>query len=345
MEQKEIRFIDSDYHELFRIKDGEYITVTTPNGVTERKCKYIDEYHTQIGYNTFHICEFAEIMERGGNTYRPKDAPSYTLEHISQEEFAFMFAPQNENENRGCICYIRGYFDNSLNEQFQSVAMIENKENYKTFHTDDFRRECDNIINYFRFQADTPILKSRICMHNAGYDTKAERFAGDKEVCGYRVTTENNVYYFKCDSRQGQYNLYCYCYNKLVLCKYRDLQFVKKNYADIDRDKFYKTDSGLMEVYYNPDSNEGGQFVELTIGLENIKEAAQLHKNPDDFFSHLEMVSKGVLYDVGTADFRDKAEWFVKSKADFEGCTEKTMKSLKKYAGIEKTKQHDEPER
>ena len=244
---KEIRFIDSDYNELFRIKDGEYITVTTPNGVTERRCKYIDEYHTQIGYNTFHICEFAELMERGGSTYRPKDTPSYSLEHISQEEFSFMFAPQNENENRGCICYIRGYFDSSIDERFQASAMIENKENYQKFHTDDFRRECDNIINYFRFQSDTPILKSRIRMHNAAYDTKAEHYAGDKEIFGFRVTTEQNVYYFRCDPRQGQYNLYCYCYDRQKLEKYKDLQFAKqetmqglKKYAGIEPQKSHK---------------------------------------------------------------------------------------------------------
>lgn len=39
----------------------------------------------------------------------------------------------------------------------------------------------------------------------------AERFADDKEICGYRVATEKNVYYLKCDPRQGQYNLYMYC--------------------------------------------------------------------------------------------------------------------------------------
>lgn len=72
MEQKEIRFIDSGYNELFRIPDGDRIKITFKDGsVTERKCTYIDDYHTQIGYNTFHICEFAEIMERNGNTYEP----------------------------------------------------------------------------------------------------------------------------------------------------------------------------------------------------------------------------------------------------------------------------------
>lgn len=229
MEQKEIRFIDSKHNELFRIKDGESITVTFADGsVSDRRCKYIDEYHTMIGYSTFHIFEFAKIMERIGGTYRPKDAPFYRLEKVEQSEFAYMFHAANETQDRGCICYIRGYFDNSIDERFQASAMIENKENYKKFHTDDFRRECDNIINYFRFQSDTPILKSRIRMHNAAYDTKAERYAADKEIFGYRVTTEQNVYYFRCDPRQGQYNFYCYCYNKKAFERYKNIQKSKK---------------------------------------------------------------------------------------------------------------------
>ena len=49
MEQKEIRFIDSRYNELFRIKDGESITVKFSDGsMSDRKCTYIDDYHTKI---------------------------------------------------------------------------------------------------------------------------------------------------------------------------------------------------------------------------------------------------------------------------------------------------------
>ena len=109
MEQKEIRFIDSRYNELFRIKDGESITVKFSDGsMSDRKCTYIDDYHTKIGYNVFHICEFAEFMERGKSTYRPKDTPGYTLEKSEKSEVEYTFAPsKNEELNRGCICYIR----------------------------------------------------------------------------------------------------------------------------------------------------------------------------------------------------------------------------------------------
>lgn len=74
MEEKEIRFIDPHYRELFRIKDGEKIIITTERGEKlERECHYIDEYHTQVGNYPFHICEFAECMQRNGNTYEPKE--------------------------------------------------------------------------------------------------------------------------------------------------------------------------------------------------------------------------------------------------------------------------------
>ncbi|MDD6915133.1 MAG: hypothetical protein PUJ07_02535, partial [Eubacteriales bacterium] len=158
MEQKEIRFIDSHYNELFRIKDGESITVKFSDGsMSDRKCTYIDDYHTKIGYDVFHICEFAELMERGKSTYRPKGMPEYDKQ-----------------------------------------TMI-------------------------------------------------------------------------------------------------DLNFVKQNYDAINKDKFYKTTNGVTEMYYNPDANAGGQFVELTISKDDILEAAKLYKKPQDFFSHIEGISKGTL--------------------------------------------------
>ena len=339
MEQKEIRFIDSRYNELFRIKDGENITITHSDGTKkDHKCTYIDPTHTQIGSHTFHICEFAERMERGGSIYRPKNTPSYILEQIDQSEFEYMFRPNDENQNRGCICYIRGYFDSSIDEQLQTTSMIESRENYKKLRTEKFSLECDNVINYFRFQSDTPILKSRIKMSNAAYDTQAQRLASDNEVSGYRLTTDENVYYFRCCPRRGDYNVYIYCYNKEMLNKHKDLQFVERNFERLNTDKFHIGTNSVTQTYYNPDADAGGQLVELTISYDDIKDAAAKYKNPKDFFSYLEAVSKGSLYDVGTETFRENAQAFIDGKADFEGCNRDTMKQLKKAAGIEPTK-------
>lgn len=72
--RKGIRFIDPHYKEMFRIPDGEKIVVTSAFGEkSERTCRYIDDYHTEIGSNLYHICEFAERMERSGAACQPKE--------------------------------------------------------------------------------------------------------------------------------------------------------------------------------------------------------------------------------------------------------------------------------
>jgi len=70
--QRMIRFIDSDYHVLFTIQDGDSIVITRFDG--EKlilPCSYIDDCHTRIGSSVCHICEFAEMQERNGNLYVP----------------------------------------------------------------------------------------------------------------------------------------------------------------------------------------------------------------------------------------------------------------------------------
>lgn len=86
--EKGIRFIDPNYRELFRIPDGGRIILTTAWGEkSEHACRYIDEYHTEVGNNLFHICEFAERMEKNGATYEPKppEMPQKTAKHKDYE--------------------------------------------------------------------------------------------------------------------------------------------------------------------------------------------------------------------------------------------------------------------
>lgn len=67
-----IRFVDPHYKELFRIPDGGKIVITEPGGEQrERTCRFVEEYHTEVGSSLYHICEFAEIMQRCGNSYGP----------------------------------------------------------------------------------------------------------------------------------------------------------------------------------------------------------------------------------------------------------------------------------
>lgn len=83
--EKGICFIKSDYTPLFTIADGGRIEVTDLNGEkTTHTCRYIDDYHLEVGRNLYHICEFAERMESVGNKVEPK-ADEKTLNKKSQD--------------------------------------------------------------------------------------------------------------------------------------------------------------------------------------------------------------------------------------------------------------------
>ena len=72
----EIRFITSNYKELFRIPDGGYITITHVGGEQlVRQCKYHGDCHVDVGNNVYHICEFAEIIERNDKAIAPCPEP------------------------------------------------------------------------------------------------------------------------------------------------------------------------------------------------------------------------------------------------------------------------------
>ncbi len=73
-----IRFINSNYDTLFRIPDGGIIEVQFPDRKFSAKCEYLDDYHTKIGDTVFHICEFAELLEKQNGTVRPE--PEITLD-------------------------------------------------------------------------------------------------------------------------------------------------------------------------------------------------------------------------------------------------------------------------
>ncbi len=65
---KGIRFITPGYKEKFRIEDGDMVRIRRYDGTSiDRVCRYIDEYHLEVGDgwdSLFHICQFAEMMER-----------------------------------------------------------------------------------------------------------------------------------------------------------------------------------------------------------------------------------------------------------------------------------------
>ena len=349
MNDKEIRFIDSNYRELFRIPDGGKINITLNNGEQLiKECKYHDDYHFELRNegkifgNVYHICEFAEIMERNGNTYEPVQENTYQLDVPEADEKEFVYG-NREHSERGCIGRLRGDFGTD-GDRFYSTWEDESGE----LKTDEFHTELDELINHFRLNSDTPVLKSLSDMARVCSMRDSLKLDGSwTDMYMFKVRTEKHTHYIRCCPVKGDYNFYVYSYDNKQLDRYRDVKFVEQTYGTITEDKFFKTDGGITEVYYNPDANSGGQLVYIEASDDIIREAAEQFKKPMDFFSHIEGMGRGYLIDVGTPEFRGNLKSFMNRKADFEGCTKKTMDGLKKAVGIMPTKsrKHSDMER
>ena len=80
-------------------------------------------------------------------------------------------------------------------------------------------------------------------------------------------------------------------------------------------------------MYYNPDSNAGGQYVTNTLSFDEIQQAAREYDSTEDFFDYLGSIANQELADVGT-------EWFVDADREFHrtpdltDCTSATMEAL-----------------
>ena len=120
-----IRFITPNYEERFTVPDGDQILITSPDGAkTTRTCRYIDDYHLEVGKNLYHICEFAEKMEQAGNTVIPLRSS------LPEQCYVFM---QTEN----CVGIVKkgesGYYpiesDGKDAEQNKALAKLLNAQN------------------------------------------------------------------------------------------------------------------------------------------------------------------------------------------------------------------------
>ena len=137
------------------------------------------------------------------------------------------------------------------------------------------------------------------------------------------ISSDGELHYLDCDRlRTLQGARYVVCYNE--------------DNPDANLDHFYLNEqSGTVKmIYYNPDSDCGGQFVISRFDAYDIIEAAYNTDEPDclqKFFSYLDSVSRVNLADIGT-------EWFSYANAEYEiipdlvGRTDRTMQRLINFA-------------
>ncbi len=73
--QPDVRLINSHYDDIYRIPDGGVIQIDFSDGSSfTARVKRLDDYHFDLGGlgDVYHICQFAEIMERNGASAYPE---------------------------------------------------------------------------------------------------------------------------------------------------------------------------------------------------------------------------------------------------------------------------------
>lgn len=97
---------------------------------------------------------------------------------------------------------------------------------------------------------------------------------------------------------------------------------------EFKKDKFYnKPDlEQILLVYYNNDSNAGGQLVYNYIQYDHIRKADTT--NAENFFRNLEEICYQEVVDIDDKDFAQFAREFAESGCDYVNSDEVTMKAL-----------------
>ena len=105
--------------------------------------------------------------------------------------------------------------------------------------------------------------------------------------------------------------------------------------------KFYVREEQelITWVYYNPDSNAGGQYILNEFDFNLVYEAESNSDSSYEFFEFIGLRCKQYLSDKGTYDFKVKDREHRRKKASFTGANEDTMLAL-----IALTKQGNEGE-
>lgn len=101
-----------------------------------------------------------------------------------------------------------------------------------------------------------------------------------------------------------------------------------KNSNEQDRFFINRENHTVNWLYFNPNSSEGGQYVENIVTFEQVKEASESCKNPKSFFETLEMYATQHLGDVGTEFFSEYDEIYHSGQHFQEGRTFDVMNTL-----------------
>lgn len=136
----------------------------------------------------------------------------------------------------GCIGHLRGDMGNNGKEFFTSWT-----DHQSDLKTPEFKAELEEVINALRFDKSYGgMLKDRASLKRFCHANPESDFKSYRQQFGFRADTEQFAYLFRLTPRQGDYNLYCYCYKRASLDRHmrnaeRGIRFITPHYKELFR--------------------------------------------------------------------------------------------------------------
>lgn len=154
---------------------------------------------------------------------------------MTPEERKYTYDQSNQlNIQTQCVGHLRIDFSEDENTFYRSWT-----DHVWTLNTDEFRKELDDVINALRFdERYGGILKDRRSFSVYCLATPKISF-GDGNY-GFRIDAGEHAYMCRLDLKQGEYNLYCYCYISRWLDQHiqearQGIRFVSSRYKELFR--------------------------------------------------------------------------------------------------------------
>ena len=149
---------------------------------------------------------------------------------LTEAERKYTFSQSQQlSMQTGLIGYLRADFGSNGNEFWTTWNDFR-----KDLKTDEFKAEFDDVINGLR---DGDVLSGRKAMSSYCYSTPDSSFNDDRNHYGIRLDTEKYSYLMRFNPNRGEYNLYCYCYQKEWLNSHlknaeRGIRFIDPHYQE-----------------------------------------------------------------------------------------------------------------
>lgn len=140
---------------------------------------------------------------------------SYKLELVTRDEEKLFFSQNEETDKKiGCIGHLRGDFDSKGNSFY--TTWFDHQSDLKI---EFFKKEIDDVVNFFRENNECPILKNRSSMADYCLKYSEGKLESRKDSYGFKTVTSNYSYYFRCFPHAGDNNFYIYCYENNLLMR------------------------------------------------------------------------------------------------------------------------------